>query len=130
MGGAREYREVRAPLTIAVVRQVVFWAWHALMALWTLYSLVNIMPAFLEAAERGLTRRFADILLASTLMDILQVWLLGAVILGFCCLLTRRATMLVPVEADEAAQAAQPARIAPNPAWVRQDQTVEPPGGY
>jgi hypothetical protein len=100
------------------------------MALWSLYSLINIVPAFLAAAERGLTRRFADILLATTLMDILQVWMLGTVILGFCCLVTRRATMLVPVEADEAAPAAQPARSAANPAWVRHDQTVEPPGGY
>jgi hypothetical protein len=135
LGSAREYREVRAPRTIAVAWEILFWAWHALMVLWGVYNLVKILPAFLDAAERGLTRRFADILFATTLMDILQVWMAGTVILGFCCLVTRRPARLVVVEAEEARPvearpAGQAARPAANPSWVRQDQTVEPPGGY
>jgi hypothetical protein len=130
LGSAREYREVRAPRTIAVAWEILFWSWHALMVLWGIYNLVSIVPAFIEATERGLTRRFADILFATTLMDILQVWMAGTVILGFCCVLTRRPARLVVVEAEEAKPAVPPPRIAPNPAWVRQDHTVEPPGGY
>jgi hypothetical protein len=130
LGSAREYREVRAPRTIAVAWEILFWSWHALMVLWGVYNLVGIVPAFLEAAERGLTRRFADILFATTLIDILHVWMAGTVILGFCCVLTRRPVRLVVVEAEEAKPAVPPPRIAPNPAWVRQDHTVEPPGGY
>jgi hypothetical protein len=130
LGSAREYREVRAPRTIAVAWEILFWSWHALMVLWGIYNLVSIVPAFIEATERGLTRRFADILFATTLMDILQVWMAGTVILGFCCVVTRRPARLVVVEAEEAKPAVPPPRIAPNPAWVRQDHTVEPPGGY
>ena len=71
-----------------------------------------------------------DILFATTLIDILQVWMFGTVILGFCCVVSRRPKQFVVVEAEEAKPAVPPPRIAPNPAWVRQDQTVEPPGGY